>query len=76
MVNGLRMDGSEWENRTSVPLTLNPRKFTLTAGSHTIRFRTRDANSILDAIVVTNDLAYVPQQLYSWRCSPAGGGGT
>jgi hypothetical protein len=51
---------SEWEKRTSVPLTLNPRKFTLTAGSHTIRFRTRDANSILDAIVVTNDLAYVP----------------
>jgi hypothetical protein len=43
------------------PATINPRKFTLSAGSHTIRFAGRDANTGLDQIVVTNDMAYVPQ---------------
>ena len=43
------------------PLTLNPRTFTLSAGTHTIRFAGRDSNTGLDQIVVTNDPAYVPQ---------------
>lgn len=43
-----------------VPLTLNPRTFSLSAGSHTIKFRTREANSTLDRLLLTNDLAFVP----------------
>jgi len=40
---------------TGIPLTLNPRTFVLTAGSHVIRFRVRDANSKLDRIFITDD---------------------
>jgi hypothetical protein len=40
---------------TGIPLTLNPRTFVLTAGSHVIAFRMRDANSKLDRIFITNN---------------------
>jgi hypothetical protein len=43
-----------------VPLTLDPRTFTLLAGSHSIQFRVRDANSKLDRIFITNDVAAQP----------------
>ena len=43
------------------PLTLNPRKFTLNAGYNTIVFRGREAGSMLDALIITNDLAYKPK---------------
>ena len=39
----------------SAPLTLNPRTFVLTSGTHTITFQTRDANVKLDRILITND---------------------
>ncbi len=43
------------------PLTLNPRTFNLSAGTHHITFAGRDANTGLDEIIVTNDLSYVPK---------------
>ncbi len=43
------------------PLTLNPRTFALTAGTHTIVFRGREANAALDKIIVTRDMNYQPQ---------------
>ena len=43
-----------------VPRSTNPRLLTLTAGTHTISFRGREANAALDWIIVTDDLAYVP----------------
>ncbi len=42
------------------PLTLNPRTFNLSAGTHTILFRGREANTGLDKIMVTSDLRFVP----------------
>src|SRR6185295_12455799 len=51
----------QWTNvngrgTSGVPLTLNPRTFALTAGTHIIKFRVRDANSKLDRIFITNDI--------------------
>ncbi len=43
------------------PLTINPRTFNLSAGTHHITFAGRDANTGLDEIIVTNDLSYVPK---------------
>src|SRR6267142_1162845 len=42
------------------PLALNPRTFSLTAGTHTITVRMRDANSKLDRIFITNDVNAQP----------------
>ena len=41
---------------SGTPLALNPRTFSLSAGTHTIRFRAREANTKLDRIFITNDL--------------------
>jgi len=41
--------------------TLSPRTFALAAGSHSLRFRGREANTLLDRILVSNDLDFVPQ---------------
>jgi hypothetical protein len=43
------------------PNSITPRKFTLTAGKHTFQFDGRDPNTALDRILITDDLAYVPQ---------------
>jgi hypothetical protein len=40
--------------------------FVLGPGSHTLRFRTREAGARLDALLLTNDPAYVPP-LFLWR---------
>ncbi len=45
---------------TSTPLTLNPRIFNLSAGSHSIRFRGREFNTALDFMIITNDQSYTP----------------
>jgi hypothetical protein len=45
----------------TVPLTLNPRLFTLSAGAHSITFRARETNSGLDCIIITNDRSFIPQ---------------
>ncbi len=45
-----------------VPLTVNPRKFAFSAGSHTIRLRERDPLTRVDRVIVTNDFAYVPTE--------------
>ncbi|MCZ7545787.1 MAG: pre-peptidase C-terminal domain-containing protein [Anaerolineae bacterium] len=37
-----------------------PMFFELDAGPHTLRIREREANTAIDAFVITNDLAYVP----------------
>ena len=49
-------------NGTNVPLTLNPRTFTLSGGSHTLTFRGREKNTKADRVIVTNDLAFVPTE--------------
>ncbi|MCI0627103.1 MAG: tandem-95 repeat protein [Acidobacteria bacterium] len=41
-------------------LSLNPRNFALTAGTHQIVFRVREPNTALDKILLTNDPNYVP----------------
>src|SRR5206468_245003 len=43
--------------------TGNPRHLTLTRGQHTLTFRSREADTRLDAIYVTNDRGFVPVQL-------------
>ena len=45
-----------------VPLTINPRTFTFTAGTHTIRLRERDPLTRVDRVIVTNDFAFVPTE--------------
>jgi hypothetical protein len=45
---------------TGQPLSLNPRIFTTTAGTHTLTFGGRDPNTRLDQILVTNDATFVP----------------
>jgi hypothetical protein len=47
---------------TGVPLTLNPRTFSLSAGSHTLTFRGREVATWLDRVIVTNDPAFVPTE--------------
>jgi hypothetical protein len=47
---------------TGIPLTLNPRTFSLSAGSHTLTFRGREAGTILDRVIVTNDSTFVPTE--------------
>jgi hypothetical protein len=47
-------------NGTAIPLTLNPRTFALSSGTHTLVFRGREAGTKVDRIVITNDLAYTP----------------
>jgi hypothetical protein len=42
------------------PLTLNPRIFTLTSGSHSLQFRGRETNSKVDRILITNDSSFTP----------------
>ena len=48
---------------TVVPLTLNPRTFLLTQGTHTIKFRGREANATLNRILISNDLGFVPKEV-------------
>jgi hypothetical protein len=49
-------------NGTGVPLTLNPRTFSLSAGSHTLTFRGREIGTKVDRVIVTNDLSFVPTE--------------
>jgi hypothetical protein len=48
---------------TGVPLTLNPRTFSLSAGSHTLTFRGREASTKLDRVIVTDDASFVPTEV-------------
>jgi Malectin domain/Chitobiase/beta-hexosaminidase C-terminal domain/Viral BACON domain len=59
--------GSFWQwtvvngrGTSGTPFTLNPRVFTLGAGTHTITFGGRELGAKLDQILVTNDPAFVP----------------
>jgi hypothetical protein len=49
-------------NGTPVPLTLNPRTFSLSAGAHTLTFRGRETSTWLDRVIVTNDPGFVPTE--------------
>jgi hypothetical protein len=42
-------------------LSLNPRTFDLSSGSHTLAFRGREAGARLDRLIITNDLDFVPE---------------
>jgi hypothetical protein len=45
---------------SGVPLSINPRTFSLGAGNHTIVFRGAEAQTDLDMIAVTSDSTFVP----------------
>ena len=49
-------------NGTGVPLTLNPRIITLTAGTNSLVFRGQEANSKLDRIIITGDPTFAPTE--------------
>jgi hypothetical protein len=46
---------------TGGPNAITQRKFTLSAGQHSLQFDGREAGSRLDRILITDDLAYVPK---------------
>jgi hypothetical protein len=59
--------GSFWQwtevngrGTAGTPFTLNPRVFTLAAGTHTIAFGGREVGAKLDQILITNDASFVP----------------
>lgn len=65
MAEGCQGPNWQWtvlngRNGTSTPLTLNPRAFTLNAGSHTLTFRGREANAALDKVILTTNPQYKP----------------
>jgi hypothetical protein len=43
-------------------MTLNPRTFTLSAGSHSLTFRGREVPTKLDRVIVTNSGSFVPTE--------------
>jgi hypothetical protein len=47
---------------TGVPASRTPREFPLSAGTHTIKFRTRNPNVKYDRLIVTSDLTFVPTE--------------
>ena len=47
---------------TEVPLTIDPRTFSLSAGSHTLTFRGREVSTWLDRVIVTDDPTFVPTE--------------
>jgi len=49
-------------NGTGIPLTVDPRVVTLSAGTNTLVFRGREDNSGLDRILITNDPDFVPTE--------------
>ena len=49
-------------NGTGVPLTLDPRMLTLSAGANTIVFRGRENATRLDRVIVTDDPNFVPTE--------------
>ena len=63
VVAELAVDAAEREGGHGVPLTLNPRTFSLSAGSHTLEFRGRETNTRVDRVIVTNDLSFVPNEV-------------
>jgi hypothetical protein len=46
---------------TGVSFSVNPRTFSLSAGSHTLTFRAREITP-LDRIIITNDASFVPTE--------------
>ena len=46
----------------SSPATLNPRIFELTQGEQVIEIRGREAGTIIDSIIITNDRNFVPTE--------------
>jgi hypothetical protein len=62
---GVWSDKWQWtqvngRHNTNIPLTLNPRTFALSPGTHILTFRAREPNSTLDCILITNDQALIP----------------
>jgi hypothetical protein len=49
-------------NGTPNPLALNPRTFALAAGTHTLKFRAREAGATVDRLIVTSDTTFVPTE--------------
>ncbi len=47
---------------TNVSLTLNPRTFSLSAGTHTLVFRGREPQARVDRVIITNSASFVPTE--------------
>src|SRR5262249_736851 len=52
------------------PLAIDPRIFDLSVGTHTITFRARETQSVLDPFIITNDPSFVPNDLTFARSDP------
>lgn len=44
----------------AAPLTINPRPFNLGSGTHEFRFRTHEAGTLLDELILSNDPTWAP----------------
>lgn len=65
VANDIWSDSWQWTRvngraDAGTPLTVNPRIFELSAGSHEIVFRAREPDTKLDRLIITNDLSFVP----------------
>lgn len=49
---------------------VRPQPYMLAAGTHTIRFQTREANARLDRIALTNQADYVPNEVTPCGVTP------
>jgi hypothetical protein len=56
-LESLRCNG---RGTSGTPFTLNPRVFTLGAGTHTITFGGRELGSKLDQVLITADATFGP----------------
>ena len=61
--------GPDWQwsrvngrGSSGVPLSIDPRVFHLGTGSHTLKVRVRNADTPLDRVIITSDMAYVPTE--------------
>ena len=58
----LAVDTRQRAGLGGVPLTINPRVFPISPGTHTLLFRTRNRGTGLDRVIVTNDMTFVPTE--------------
>jgi hypothetical protein len=57
---------TQWQwTRVADPTTGIARRFTLGTGAHTLRFRGREAATLLDAFFVTSDFTFIPSPNFS-----------
>src|SRR5439155_481320 len=63
VINGGYSNAWQWSFVNSD--AINPAVFNFSAGQHSIQFRSREAYTALDQLVVTNDRSYVPDVIFT-----------